>query len=62
MRFEILSNTFKSIAMLHEEIIISLDDDDKVSFSKIKKDSYDIKLKLKNMKNFNKLLGRKNEI
>ena len=48
--------------MLHEEIIISLDDDDKVSFSKIKKDSYDIKLKLKNMKNFNKLLGRKNEI
>lgn len=53
-RFELLSQTFKDISKLHEKIIISLDKDDELSFNKIKKDTYDIKLKLENIKQFKK--------
>jgi hypothetical protein len=53
-RFDLLSKSFVNISKLHENIKISLDNDDEVIFSKIKKDSYDIKLKLKTIKIFNK--------
>jgi len=53
-RFELLSQTLKDTAKLHKKISISLDNDDELSFSKIKKDTYDIKTKLKNIKQFKK--------
>jgi hypothetical protein len=53
-RFDLLSKSFLNISKLHDNIKISLDNDDEVMFSKIKKDSYDIKLKLETIKIFKK--------
>lgn len=53
-KFDLISKTFKDISMLHKKIIISLQEDDDLSFSKIKRDSYDIKNKLKAIKEFKK--------
>lgn len=55
-RFDLLSQSFIKISQLHKDIQISFKKDDEISFSKVKKDAYDIKYKLENIKQFNKVI------